>query len=122
MRYSSGSTSSVRAVDDRMPPISTVASGALLGTSTTRSTGAYTLSVPFAGDVVVEVTDGTYVDEATSTSTTLATPMRVVVNANGGNVTGVVTPLTTLAYTYSLKATLIKLLFLTNSVRSIVSG
>lgn len=81
--------------------VKNAASGAVLGTTTTSSTGAYTLSVPFAGDVVVEVSDGTYIDEATNVSTRLTAPMRVVVNANGGNVTGVVTPLTTLAYTYA---------------------
>ena len=81
--------------------VKNAASGAVLGTTTTNSTGAYTLNVPFRGDVVVEVSGGTYIDEATTASTPLATPMRVVVNANGGNVTGVVTPLTTLAYTYA---------------------
>ncbi len=88
-------------VNNATVTVKNAASGAVLGTTTTSSTGAYTLSVPFAGDVVVEVSGGTYIDEATSVSTTLTAPMRVVVNANGGNVTGVVTPLTTLAYTYA---------------------
>lgn len=57
--------------------------------------------MPFTGDVVVEVSGGNYLDEATSVSTALSTPMRVVLSANGGSVTGVVTPLTTLAYTYA---------------------
>ena len=39
-------------------------------------------------DVVVEVNGGTYTDEATGASTPLATPLRVVLNANGGSVLG----------------------------------
>ena len=88
-------------VNNATVTVKNAANGAVLGTTTTSSTGAYTLSVPFAGDVVVEVSGGTYVNEATSASTPLAAPMRVVLNANGGNVTGIVTPLTTLAYTYA---------------------
>ena len=88
-------------VNNATVTVKNAASGAVLGTTTTSSTGTYTLSVPFSGDVVVEVSDGTYIDEATNATTPLATPMRVVINANGGNVTGVVTPLTTLAYTYA---------------------
>jgi len=61
--------------------------------------------VPFSGDVVVEVSGGTYTDEATNQSTTLATPLKVVITANGGAVTGVVTPLTTMAYTYAFGST-----------------
>lgn len=81
------------------------ANGAVLGTTTTGAGGAYTLSIPFTGDVVVEVNGGSYLDEATRVSTVLATPMKVVLNANGGNVTGVVTPLTTIAYTYAFGTT-----------------
>ena len=79
--------------------VKNAATGAVLGTTTTGLGGAYTLGVQFTGDVVVEVSGGTYTDEATGASTALATPLRVVLNANGGSVTGVVTPLTTLAYT-----------------------
>ena len=76
--------------------------GATLATGTTDSNGAYSISVPVSsGDVIVEVTGGTYIDEATGASTTLSTPLRNVVTANGGTVQGFVTPLTTLAYTYA---------------------
>jgi hypothetical protein len=75
------------------------ATGAVIGTTTTNASGAYTINVSFTGDVIVEVSGGTYVDEATNATTSLSTPMKVVVTANGGNVTGVVTPLTTMAFT-----------------------
>ena len=71
--------------------------GATLGTTTTGVGGTYSLNVPFTGDVVVEVSGGTYTDEATNASTALTAPLKVVLNANGGSVTGVVTPLTTMA-------------------------
>ena len=88
-------------VDGATVTVKNAATGAVLGTTTTSATGTYTLDVPFTGDVVVEVNGGNYLDEATSVSTALSTPMRVVLSANGGSVTGVVTPLTTLAYTYA---------------------
>ncbi len=81
--------------------VKNAATNAVLGTTTTGASGSYTLNVPFTGDVVVEVNGGTYTDEATNASTPLTTPLKVVVNANGGSVTGVVTPLTTMAYTYA---------------------
>jgi len=81
--------------------VKNAATGAVLGTTTTAVGGAYSLGVPFTGDVVVEVNGGTYTDEATGATTPLSTPLRVVLNANGGSVTGVVTPLTTMAYTYA---------------------
>jgi hypothetical protein len=74
------------------------ATGAVLGTTTTGTGGTYSLSVAFSGDVIVEVSGGTYTDEATGASTPLSTPMKVVLAANGGTVTGVVTPLTTMAF------------------------
>jgi len=79
--------------------VKNAATGAVLGTTTTAAGGAYTLAVPFSGDVIVEVSGGTYTDEATNSSTPLSTPLKVVLTANGGNVTGVVTPLTTMAFT-----------------------
>lgn len=85
--------------------VRSAATGTVVGTTTTNATGAYSLNVPFTGDVIVEVSGGSYVDEATGTSTTLSTPLRVVLNANGGNVTGIVTPLTTMAYTYAFGTT-----------------
>lgn len=82
--------------------VKNAATGAVLGTTTT-SNGSYSLSVPFTGDVVIEVTGGTYDDEATPgvDATPLSSTLRTVLTANGGTVTGVVTPLTTMAYTYA---------------------
>ncbi len=74
------------------------ATGATLGTTTTGAGGTYSLGVAFSGDVIVEVNGGTYTDEATGVSTALSTPMKLVLAANGGTVTGVVTPLTTMAF------------------------
>jgi len=83
--------------------VKNAATGAILGTTSTGPGGVYSLSVPFSGDVIVEVLGGTYTDEASGAPTPLATPLRVVLNANGGSVTGVVTPLTTMAYTYAFQ-------------------
>jgi hypothetical protein len=84
--------------------IRNAATGAVLATTTTNASGSYSASVPFTGDVVVEVNGGTYTDESTNATTTLGTPMKVVLAANGGSVTGVVTPLTTMAYTNAFSA------------------
>ncbi len=82
--------------------IKNASTGATLATGATSADGSYSISVPTgSGDVIIEITGGTYVDEATGVTTTLSTPMRNVVTANGGTVQGYVTPLTTLAYTYA---------------------
>lgn len=73
--------------------------GSVLTTTTTGAGGTYSVSVDYAGDVVVEVSGGTYTDEATQLTTALAAPLKSVLAANGGSVTGIVTPLTTMAYT-----------------------
>lgn len=75
--------------------------GSVLGTATTGPGGVFSVGVQYAGDVLVEVTGGTYIDEATGVPLTLTAPMRVVLTAAGGNVTGMVTPLTTMAYAYA---------------------
>lgn len=75
--------------------------GAVLATTTTSITGAYTVATTYSGDVVVEVSGGSYTDEASRTTKSLTAPMRTVLTTNGGTVTGMVTPLTTMAYTYS---------------------
>lgn len=79
--------------------------GTVIGTTTTGIGGSYTLSVPYSGDVVVEISGGTYTDEATSLSTALSTPLKAVLTANGSSVTGVVTPLTTMAFTNAFPST-----------------
>lgn len=74
------------------------ADGTACGSTTTNSTGTYTLKTSCTGDVIIEVSNGTYTDEATGNATTLSTPLKVVVAANGSNVTGIATPLTTMAF------------------------
>ena len=78
--------------------------GAVLGTATTDANGNYTINASFSGDVVIEATGGTYTDEATGRATTLATPLKAVLTVTGGQVTGVVTPLTSMAYTYAFSS------------------
>ena len=75
--------------------------GASLATTTTTGSGTYSVSVTFNGDVILEVTGGTYTDESTGAATTLSTPLRAVLTAAGGTATGHITPLTTLAYNYA---------------------
>ena len=74
------------------------ADGTACGSTTTNTAGAYTLSTTCTGDLIIEATGGTYLDEATNASKTLSSPMKVVITAAGGSVTGVVTPLTSMAY------------------------
>ncbi len=81
--------------------VKNASTGAALGTTTTGTGGSYSLVVPFAGDVIVEVNGGTYTDEATNLATALTTPLKAVLNANGSSITAIVTPLTTMAFTYA---------------------
>lgn len=69
--------------------------------ATTGAGGSYSLDLQYSGDVVVEASGGTYTDEATGATKTLSDPMQVVVSSQGGNVTGMVTPLTSVAYSLS---------------------
>ena len=75
--------------------------GAGLGSCTTsNASGNYTLTVPAgSGPLWLEATGGSYVDEATSATTNLppGSPLTALVTANGGAVTTMLTPLTTLA-------------------------
>ncbi len=75
-------------------------SGAILGTTTTSPNGTYSMTISYNGDVVLEVTGGTYIDEATGVNTAL-NQLKAVINANGGAQTVHVTPLTYIAYGYS---------------------
>ena len=75
--------------------------GTACGTTTTNAAGLYSFTTACTGDVVVEVTGGTYTDEATNTTKTLDTPLKAVLTASGGTVNGVVTPLTTMAFSYA---------------------
>jgi hypothetical protein len=73
------------------------ADGTLCGTTSTNN-GAYTLTTSCTGDLIIEVTGGSYTDEATGNPTTLGSPLKVMIAANGGSVMGVATPLTTMAF------------------------
>lgn len=66
--------------------------------ATTSSTGSYTMDLDYQGDVVLEATGGSYADEATGATKSLTDPMQVVVSSQGGATTGMVTPLTSVAY------------------------
>lgn len=72
---------------------------------TTNSAGAYTMEVDYVGDVVIEASGGTYTDEATGTTKTLSDPLQLVLNAQGTAATGIVTPLTSVAYSLSKAGT-----------------
>ncbi|KAB0671459.1 hypothetical protein F6V30_02445 [Oryzomonas sagensis] len=70
-------------------------------TGTTDANGIYKIDIgSYTGPVIVEVTGGSYTDEATSPSTMTipaAAPLRAAVNAAGGPLSVAVTPLTELA-------------------------
>jgi hypothetical protein len=79
--------------------------GSACGTTSTDSLGMYSFNTSCIGDVIVEVSGGTYLDETTKMTTALVTPLKSVVSANGGTVDGVVTPLTTMAFSYAFTST-----------------
>lgn len=72
--------------------------GSACGETTTKADGTYSLATACKGDVVIEVSGGSYTDEATNATKALDAPLKVMVSANGGSVTGVATPLTTMAF------------------------
>jgi len=78
--------------------------GTEIARTTTKSDGTYSLDVAYTGDVLIEVTGGTYTDEATNATTTLTSPLKTVLAASGSKVVGVVTPLTTMAFTSAFSA------------------
>ncbi|MEO7391935.1 MAG: hypothetical protein ABIU58_07150 [Ramlibacter sp.] len=69
--------------------------------TTSGAGGAYTMDIAYTGDVVIEATGGNYTDEATSAAKTLGDPMQVVVASQGGATVGVITPLTSAAFSVS---------------------
>ena len=77
------------------------ARGALLGSCVvTTDTGAYTLSVPaVSGMLWIEATGGNYSDETSGATLAMPAglPMKSLLTANGGNLSAMLTPLTTLA-------------------------
>jgi len=69
--------------------------GAALGTNSTSSKdGAYAASLSYTGDAIVVVSGGTYIDEATGKTVSLAAPLRTVVTGLTGSTTVAVTPAT----------------------------
>ncbi|HJV36670.1 MAG TPA: hypothetical protein VJ604_16480, partial [Geomonas sp.] len=82
--------------------------GTLLASTTTDSQGQYTVTVQnYQGPVVIEAT-GSYVDEATSATTTIpaSAPLRAgsMVSGDGSSIKIAVTPLTELAYRQAVAA------------------
>ncbi len=84
--------------------------GNSLGSGTTKSGGAYSVDIgTYTGDVLIEVTGGTYTDEATG-STQPNPGLRAALAGVTGNVSVAVTPLTEIAVQYAetLSGTLTK--------------
>lgn len=75
--------------------------GEQLKCATTTGNGSYSLELSYLGDVVIEASGGTYTDEATGVVKALTDSMQLVIASQGGAVTGMVTPLTTVAYSLS---------------------
>ncbi len=75
--------------------------GTACGTTATNATGQYDFTTSCTGDLIIEVVGGFYLDEATNLSKLLDAPLRSVVSATGGTVNSVVTPLTSMAYSYA---------------------
>ncbi len=69
--------------------------------TTSGAGGVYSMDITYAGDVIIEATGGNYTDEATGAARTLGDPMQVVVASQGGATVGVITPLTSAAYSVS---------------------
>ena len=78
--------------------------GTACGTTSTNAAGQYSFTTACVGDVIVEVTGGSYTDEATNLIKTLTTPLKTVISATGGTVNAVVTPLTTIAFSYAFSS------------------
>ena len=75
--------------------------GTSCGITATNAAGQYSLTTACKGDIIVEISGGSYLDEASNTTKVLDTPLRVMLTAAGGSVVGVATPLTTMAFSYA---------------------
>lgn len=73
--------------------------------TSTDGTGAFRFTTTCEGDLVIEVSGGTYKDEATGATTTLTSPLKVMVAATGAPATATITPLTTLAFSSNFGGT-----------------
>jgi len=72
--------------------------GASLGTATTDEDGNYSINIgSYSGAVLLEITGGTYIDEATGNEVEFIGTLRAAVSAASGDVSVAVTPLTELA-------------------------
>ncbi|HNQ36132.1 MAG TPA: hypothetical protein PKN80_08740, partial [bacterium] len=72
--------------------------GALLGTAITDDDGSYSIDIGgYQGNVLVQVTGGTYLDEATNLPVAFAGTLRAALTNVTGTVSVAVTPLTELA-------------------------
>ena len=78
--------------------------GTACGTTATNASGQYNFTTSCTGDVIIEVTGGSYLDEATNVTKALDTPLKSVISATGGTVNGVITPLTTMAFSYAFSS------------------
>ena len=68
-----------------------------LATGTTGNDGRYSLPIDFTGPVLVEITSGQYIDEASGVTTPITQTLRAALPAADGDVQVAVTPLTELA-------------------------
>lgn len=72
--------------------------GGILGTATSSEDGSYSIDIgSYTGPVLIEITGGTYKDEATETDIVLTMPLRAAIGNASGEVSVAVTPLTELA-------------------------
>lgn len=72
--------------------------GRLVGTATTGADGSYSVNLgTYQGNVLVEITGGSYKDEATGTTVDNTTTLRAAKNDASGSVTIAVTPMTEIA-------------------------
>ncbi len=81
--------------------------GRLIACTTSNSSGNYAFSVSYTGDVVIEVSGGSYIDETTNANTSLTTTLTSVGSVKLGVTSQViVTPLTQIVYRSALLGTL----------------
>lgn len=70
--------------------------------STSPTDGAYSAAISYSGDAIIEVSGGTYVDEATGETVGLSGKLRAAVAGLTGSVTVAVTPMTEVAAAMAL--------------------
>lgn len=79
--------------------IANSAKGDLIVSSATGADGLYSLDLgAYTGPVLLEISGGTYTDEATGKIISVATPLHAVVSSASGTVSAAITPFTELAY------------------------